>query len=196
MAVSETSSAMTQTRALYQPDTGTAELPTEVLWNNGSTWSWDGARIDMQTYLGSGGLTLGSERSPAKAKDGALHLSADAACPRGCNVEVLRLVLPVPVDPGAYLKAGHLQLEVKRNQPMLGSLVFGFGSGETSSQCSVRLDFLPQGTYRHISLALPDFKPHFPAGAPMTIPFQLSVKDAQYPAGPLLSLKFIRWTPE
>jgi hypothetical protein len=181
-------------QALYRPAPPAA--PVQILWNNGAPWSWDGARLDLQTYLGNAAVTLDPSPAGGKVQDGALHLSAGAACPRGCDAGVLRLVLPAPVDPGAYLKSGHLALEVKRIQPMRGSLVIGFGGLDPCGHASVRLEMLPQGHYRHLSLPLAGFTPGCAAGARMSVPFELSVKDARYPAGPLLALKFIRWTAD
>ena len=178
-----------QTQALYQASL--PQPPVQILWNNGAAWSWDGARLDLQTYLGG----LASVQPPAKAKETALRLSADAACPRGCGAGVLRLVLPAPVDPAAYLPSGHLALEVKRLQPMRGFLVVGYGGLAACMRSSVNLETLPEGHYRHLSLPLAEFKPACAAGPLMTVPFELSVKGARYPAGPLMDVKFIRWTP-
>jgi hypothetical protein len=180
-------------QALYRP--AAAPPPVQILWNNGSPWSWDGVRLDLQTYLGGVRMTLEQAQPLARAKDDALRLSADAACPRGCDAGILRLVLPTPVDPAPYLASGHLALEVKRIQPMRGFLVVAYGGLAPCMRMSVNLATLPEGRYQHLSLPLAEFKRACAAGPLVTVPFELSVKGARYPAGALMDVKFIRWTP-
>jgi hypothetical protein len=186
------SAASPTAQALYRP--AAVPPPIQILWNNGSPWSWDGARLSLSAEAGVG--LEGADEGHAKGSGRALALSADAPCLKGCDADLLRLELPGPADPTPYLAQGHIQFEMKRYQAISGTLLIRYGGSDPCRSATLPLASVKLGAYTHVSLPLAAFGGACPGNGRMTVPFRLSLKGARYNAGPMLAFKFIRWTPD